>query len=155
MAHVDCGKFMKIATSPDRGSFNRKIIQDQYEKSKISEEDYIKWIELMDRAEEEREIEKDLEFDLRSCVEIVEKCKKSENYSKKLYAALCNNIFEKDEKEYSCSWRHSGGIVADLNEKGDYIDWYCSGNEGILDEEICADLKKIGWSLKKHLGTDE
>ena len=62
------------------------------------------------------------------------------------------------DQRWSCSWRHAGGIVADMLEKGDYIDWYCSGirhdeegitsgyvPEGQVTEEIELDLKKLGW----------
>jgi len=65
------------------------------------------------------------------------------------------------DKMWSCSWRHSGGIIADMQEKGDYIDWYCSGirndtdpeapvgdyvPEGIVTEEVMDDLAKLGWT---------
>jgi hypothetical protein len=70
---------------------------------------------------------------------------------------------------WSCSWRHAGGIVADMREQGDYIDWYCSGignkelgnglagtipdvtdgrdyvPEGEVTEEIELDLNRLGW----------
>ena len=69
---------------------------------------------------------------------------------------------------WSCSWRHAGGIVANMIQVGDYIDWYCSGiknvgngddpyaddpnfetkgsvPEGFITEEIRNDLKKLGW----------
>jgi hypothetical protein len=79
------------------------------------------------------------------------------------------------EKRWSCSWRHAGGIIADMQEKGDYIDWYCSGirdakdldddqfqqltkeqqeiylrnkayvGEGTVTDEIRKDLLKLGW----------
>jgi hypothetical protein len=32
------------------------------------------------------------------------------------------------------------------NTNEDYIDWYCSGNEGNVSEEIEADLKALGWT---------
>jgi hypothetical protein len=93
---------------------------------------------------------------------------------------MCNNEFQKldiihilrDDK-WSCSWRHSGGIIADMRQSGDYIDWYCSGikdekynttevemteeilkriaitkqfvGESCVTEEILADLKRLGW----------
>ena len=73
-------------------------------------------------------------------------------------------------QRWSASWRHSGGIIADMREEGDYIEWYCSGisneefgngldgtkpvtdkadrtyvPEGTVTDEIKEDLKKLGW----------
>ena len=78
---------------------------------------------------------------------------------------MCNMQFQKldvmpilKNQRWSCSWRSAGGIVADMLEKGDYIDWYCSGimhdeegistghvPEGHVTDEIKEDLKKLGW----------
>jgi hypothetical protein len=66
------------------------------------------------------------------------------------------------EEYWSCSWRHSGGIVANMRQEGDYINWYCSGigdglgngdpdgikgyiAEGVVTDEIKEDLKRLGW----------
>ena len=47
---------------------------------------------------------------------------------------------------YSCSWRYAGGMIAEIRDVGeDYLDFYCSGNESIVDDEIREDLEKIGW----------
>jgi hypothetical protein len=100
---------------------------------------------------------KNLEKDLHDCKTIRDKiC--DEAYAQKLYAALCNMQWRhKDHDDsgpfglWSCSWRYSGGIVSDIrnmhhNTNEDYIDWYCSGNEGNVSEEIEADLKALGWT---------
>jgi len=82
---------------------------------------------------------------------------------------LCNNDFTKldvipilKEEKWSCSWRHAGGIIANMRVQGDYIDWYCSGigdglgngdttgvkgyvSESVVTDEIREDLKKLGW----------
>ena len=106
--------------------------------------------------------EPNLENDLMNCDWIIEKCEKSEPYSQNLYASLCNRIFIKDGKEWTCSWRHSGLIVADLRSKKfreNYLDWYCSGiytsgneyiGEGDITQEISEDLLKLGWTHRSY-----
>ena len=116
-------------------------------------------------------MEHDLEKDLKNSEYIKRKCT-NDTYAQNLYAALCNNGFTKNEivpilKEevWTCSWRYAGGVVADLRECGDYIDWYCSGispmsfvsedndewdekgfmPEGCVTDEIRNDLLQINW----------
>jgi hypothetical protein len=89
-----------------------------------------------------------MEYDLRSTDWILEKVRASEVYAQNLYAAMCNNEFQKldvipilrDEK-WSCSWRYAGGIIADMRMTGDYIDWYCSGIKG--DNYTDDDLENL------------
>jgi hypothetical protein len=101
----------------------------------------------------------------------LEKARTRNDYAQNIYAAMCNMRWQKldtfpilKEEYWSCSWRHAGGIVADMQQKGDYIDWYCSGirngfdmggspedgpagyvPEGVITEEIRVDFQKIGW----------
>jgi hypothetical protein len=114
-----------------------------------------------------------LEHDLVSTDWLVEKVKTSEAYAQNLYAALCNNSFQKiqvwsilTDDEWGCSWRYAGSIIARIRGEGDYLDWYCSGiggktkllfqeenkqdprvfvSESVITEEIDQDLKTIGW----------
>jgi hypothetical protein len=95
---------------------------------------------------------------------------------------MCNNDFIKremwpllKEQKWSCSWRYAGGIIAHMQQKGDYIDWYCSGirdvsndeeenklfwdgrgyvSESVVTEEIENDLYKLGWLVVKDSDTD-
>lgn len=47
---------------------------------------------------------------------------------------------------FSCSWRYAGGLVASIRDCGEnYLDFYCSGDEGSLAAE--EDLNKLGWYL--------
>ncbi|NBX97576.1 hypothetical protein EB118_20575 [bacterium] len=102
---------------------------------------------------------KDLEKDLFNNQNILDKCKYSKVYSQNLYSALCNNRFFYGEHEWTCSWRMSGGIVADLRNCGEnYLDYYCSGMfdkegyvvEGFVTDEIRLDLAKMGWIVKPY-----
>ena len=109
----------------------------------------------------------DLELEMMSAEWFRNKVRESESYAQNLYAAMCNNEFVKndvwpilEDKRWSCTWRYAGGIIADLREEGDYIDWYCSGigfydksgggpenyvPEGMVTDEIRSDLLKLGW----------
>jgi hypothetical protein len=100
-----------------------------------------------------------LEYDLLNSEYIRNKCKASEIYSQNLYSSLCNNRFFYNDEQWTCSWRMSGGIVADIRNVGeDYMDWYCSGlfdlegyvAEGTVTDEIRLDLIKLGWSIKPY-----
>ena len=119
--------------------------------------DYVNVLDEWERISQEKEADPEwaknnLEYDLRSTDWILNKVRSSDDYAGALYSALCNNDFIKREmwqilKEdtWGCSWRYAGGIVADMKEHGDYIDWYCHGNEGYVSEEIKEDLYELGW----------
>jgi hypothetical protein len=75
-----------------------------------------------------------LEYDLRTTDWILAKVRSNESYAQNLYAAMCNNSFMRNQPwpilkddQWSCSWRYAGGIIADMRQEGDYMDWYCSG----------------------------
>ena len=66
-----------------------------------------------------------------------------------LYGALCNTTWRHKATGtlWQCSWRHAGGIVADLRCEGDYLDWYCSTGEGLVDDQVLAEIEALGWGL--------
>ena len=112
-----------------------------------------------------------LEEDIRACDWMLKKVQDRETYAQNLYAAMCNNVFQRNEvwprlkdEYWSCSWRSAGGIVAELRGQGDYIDWYCSGifgagetdsfqgyvSESTVTDEIRQDLFAIGWTVEPY-----
>lgn len=124
----------------------------------------------------EKEHKNDMEYDLRTCEWMLDKVRQSDTYAQNLYAAMCNMQWQSREfwqelkgETWSCSWRYAGGIIADMRQEGDYIDWYCSGMGGLnqeyegeetneewqkrtgyvpesfVTEEIEFDLNKLGW----------
>jgi hypothetical protein len=102
------------------------------------------------------DIKHDLDLDLMRSEYIVNKCS-NDIYAQNLYAALCNNTFFKEAQKWTCSWRMSGGIVANLRGYGEgYLDWYCSGMikqskfmiEGCVSDEIRKDLLELGWTIE-------
>ena len=118
-------------------------------------------------------VDYDLEQDIRTCAWMMQKVQDRENYAQNLYAAMCNNIFQKNEvwprlkdEYWSCSWRSAGGLIARLRNSGDYMDWYCSGIGGLgngdetgvkgyvpeseVTDEIRQDLFAIGWTVEPY-----
>lgn len=105
--------------------------------------------------------EPNLEDDLRQCDWIIAKAKANKSYAQNIYAALCNMEWQKceiwpilREETWGCTWRYAGGLVAQLIEEGDYMDWYCCGigdndngyvHEGIVADEIKKDFFQLGW----------
>jgi len=165
----------KVASSPERHTFQKEgYIKHCEKKGKEPNPNYVAMYKTWREQDEEKlkdpEWQKDnMEYDLRSTEWICEKVRASDAYAQNLYAAMCNMQFQQNEvwptladERWSCSWRHAGGIIADMREQGDYIDWYCSGiggglgngdedgnkgyvPEGTVTEEIRRDLFTLGW----------
>jgi hypothetical protein len=145
-----------VSSSPDRNTFQlENYVKRQEEAGKLPAPEYLDmfktWREQAQANIVDPEWQKDnMEYDLRSTQWIIDKAK-DDAYAQNLYAAMCNNDFTKNdvwpiltEKRWSCSWRHAGGIIADMQGKGDYIDWYCSGirDSKILDDDEFRALTK-------------
>jgi hypothetical protein len=167
----------KISKSPKRHTFQaEKYVERCLEAGKEPREDYLNFYKSARQQDDENMVdpkwqEDNMEYDLRSTEWILEKVRSSDSYAQNLYAAICNNDFQKlavmpilTDQRWSASWRHSGGIIADMREEGDYIDWYCSGigngesgyglshntgngyvPESYVTDEIREDLKQLGW----------
>jgi hypothetical protein len=182
---------MSISKSPERNTFQQ---QSYLKKLKENPEDqaakdmidlYKSWNEQgLQKLEDPEWQQNNMEYDLRSTEWILEKVRESRVYAQHLYAAICNNDFQKLEvlpilknETWTASWRSAGGIISDMREEGDYIDWYCSGirdtgevaqeewnnfteeqkvfhkesqafvSESVVTDEIREDLKKLGWAV--------
>jgi hypothetical protein len=179
-----------ISSSKDRFTFQRDKFLERNAKEGKTPENCAETASMLDYYNQVIETHKDehlqeefrtnnMEYDLRSTEWILEKVKE-DRYAQNLYAAMCNREFMRNdvwpllkEEKWSCSWRHAGGIIADMRQEGDYIDWYCSGitqdlteeefrdltedqkvryletkafvPEGIVTDEIREDLLKLGW----------
>lgn len=161
-----------LSSSPDRGTFQIKKLEERAEHGNTTQEHVEEMTNLFRTwAEQRREQEaspewreNNLEWDLRSTDWILTKVRSSDVYAQNLYAAMCNNSFQRNEvwprlqdRTWSCSWRYAGGIIADMLGSGDYIDWYCSGildpgvpadgfvPEMVVTDEIREDLFRLGW----------
>jgi hypothetical protein len=178
-----------ISKSPERGSFRINGILKQVEEGELTAEEAEQHLALSkswqamvnDRESQPEWQQNNMEYDLRSTPWIIEKVRSNNGYAQHLYAAICNNRFQENKvwpalknQTWSASWRSAGGIIADMQGKGDYIDWYCSGikgdaldeeqlslldheqkerylestryvSESVVTEEVRADLFQLGW----------
>lgn len=178
---------MQPSKSPQRMTFQRDAyIERCREEGKEPEQAYLDMYEQMMLGTElfgvnPKDREHNLEWDLRTTPWILDKARASDSYAQNIYSALCNQQWisrdiwhQLKEQTWSCSWRHAGGIVADMLGRGDYIDWYCSGMgglnqdydsketiedwskrtgyvpEGLITEEILTDFNRLGWTNKPY-----
>ena len=180
----------KISRSPERHTFQKeKYIERMEENGEVVNEDYLA---MYDSYAEQHNAKfqdpasriENMEYDLLTTDWILEKVRESDVYAQNLYASMCNRDFVKHDvmpilknQRWHCSWRYAGGIIADMQEKGDYIDWYCSGirnellteeeleklpldqqatakelaayvGEGVVTDEIREDLFRLGWVVQ-------
>ena len=167
---------MKPSKSPDRHTFQKEgYVKRLEEKGETPDEDYLDYFQKIiehhnTKFDDPQSRVNNMEYDLLTTDWILEKVRTNNAYAQNLYAAMCNNGFIKLEvipvlkgEEWSCSWRYAGGIVADMRQEGDYIDWYCSGirgdgegenlnsikyvAEGCITDEIRTDLQRLGWAV--------
>ena len=180
----------KISRSPDRGTFQRdNYIARCKEENKEPSLEYISMYDNINfdklTREEDPNWKKDnMEYDLRTTNWILEKVRESDVYAQNLYASMCNRDFIKHDvmpilknQRWSVSWRYAGGIVADMRQEGDYMDWYCSGiknlppteeefqklsleeqarakeydayvPESVVTDEVRKDLFRLGWVVQ-------
>lgn len=179
-------RMSKISKSPDRHSFQKGgYVKRQEEAGEPVSEAYLDMFDNIINAHEHKFDDpasrtNNMEYDLLTTDWILEKVRTRNSYAQNLYAAICNNDFMKmevvpilrqdpDKDFWGASWRSAGGIVADMQQKGDYIDWYCSGigggdepdvyaeghdlkrkgyvPEGCITDEIRNDLRRLGWAV--------
>ena len=178
----------KISKSPERHSFQKTGYEQRLaEKGETPSEAYLDYFEKILHDHEHKFDDpqsriNNMEYDLLTNGWILEKVRADDAYAQNLYAAMCNNDFIKmevvpilrqdpDKDFWGASWRYAGGIIADMQQKGDYIDWYCSGMgglsgydkdsetyeewqtrtkyvpEGMITDEIRNDLQRLGWAI--------
>ena len=180
----------KISKSPERYTFQKeKYIERMKEKGEAVNEDYLTMYESYAEQHDAKFQDpasrvENMEYDLLTTDWILEKVRESHVYAQNLYASMCNRDFIKHDvmpilknQRWSCSWRYAGGIIADMRQDGDYIDWYCSGIRGdklsqedfdqlpldqqarakeydayvpesVVTDEIRTDLFRLGWVVQ-------
>jgi hypothetical protein len=178
-----------ISKSPNRHTFQKEnYIKRLAEKGEEPSQAYLDMFDNILKRDQEKFSDPEsrkhsMEYDLLTTDWILDKVRASKAYAQNLYAVMCNNEFTKremwpllKEETWGCSWRYAGGIIADMRQEGDYIDWYCSGMgglngefegdetneqwknrtgyvpESVVTKEIEEDLYRLGWIVVKYKG---
>lgn len=150
----------KMSRSPDRHSFRKRSYERKIAEAKSPEdvkaaEEMLAIMKTWEQVDLELEAstewqKNNMSYDLCTTEWILAKARASRVYSQNLYAAMCNNSFQRldvwpilKDEYWSCSWRSAGGIIADMRQEGDYIDWYCSGIPNGPDEFDQAEYDRL------------
>lgn len=100
-----------------------------------------------------------LEEQLYKSEEITKLVQSDETFATELYSALCNIDWVKEGIVWNTSWRSAGGIVSNIKhgyddegeQLSDYLDYYLSGNEGVVSNRIASKILTLGWKYRKPI----
>ena len=93
----------------------------------------------------ERFVRRDFEDDL---LEVFgSRIKADESFCETVYSALANVVWiNKHGAEFACTLRYAGGLISEIRGAGSYIDWYLSGPDCTVSNEIADGMAKLGWT---------
>lgn len=75
-----------------------------------------------------------------------ERLRSDESACVAMWSALANMEWRHENGDTaSYSFRAAGDLIAAIRGQGDYMDWYCSGSDGVVSGEIEAALASEGW----------
>jgi hypothetical protein len=65
----------------------------------------------------------------------------------RLYGSITNQDWKHENGDTAgYSFRAAGDLISSIIGDGEYMDWYCSHPEGVVDPEVAELLKAQGWS---------
>lgn len=108
--------------------------------------------------------QRNVELDLYRHEDICHRLETDDIFAQEMYAALCNNQFfpldTPTAEPWTCSWRYAGDMISSLrsmrglHHEG-YLDWYCSGNEGLVSDTVQEAFRELGWDIRPYPQTDD
>jgi hypothetical protein len=75
---------------------------------------------------------------------------KKENLSNPQDEVIMSRLRGEELGLWSCSWRYAAGIISDIRNANyatgeSYLDFYCSGSEGLITPEVKKCFNDLGW----------
>jgi hypothetical protein len=76
-----------------------------------------------------------------------ERLRSSEEDCRDMWGALCNVDWNHPayDAPVSYSFRAAGGLISEVLGEGCYMDWYCSGNAGVVPDWIKEGFASRNW----------
>lgn len=69
------------------------------------------------------------------------------NLGTELWCALANCEWSHENGDTAgYSFRAAGDLIAAIRGEGNYMDWYCSGPDGVISDQIATAMKAEGWT---------
>lgn len=86
------------------------------------------------------------EFENAAARALGESMKEDETLCIEVWSALANTEWKhKNGDTASYSFRAAGDLIASIIDRGNYMDWYCSGPYAQISNRVAAAMKKEGW----------
>jgi hypothetical protein len=72
-----------------------------------------------------------------------------EQMARDMWSALANIEWKHDSGDAAgYTFRAAGDLVAAIRGSGDYMDWYCSGPDAHITDDIAQAMKAAGWTYE-------
>ena len=76
--------------------------------------------------------------------------KTDDEFCIELWCALSNIKWQhQNGDKYSNTFRAAGDAIVMIRGEGHYMDWYCTGVEGVVSDRISKGMKSLGWTHKR------
>jgi len=77
-----------------------------------------------------------------------DKIRADEEVGRDVWSAITNvNWIHTNGDTASYSFRRAGDLLAAICGRGNYMDWYCRSNAGVVSAEISAAMAAEGWRV--------
>lgn len=95
-----------------------------------------------------RELDTEDLFEMAVCRALGEQMKIDDSLCVEVWSALTNSSWTHANGDTAgYSFRAAGDLIAAVIGRGDYMDWYCSGEAGACSQRVADAMEAEGWAF--------